>query len=175
MFKTWKVELSRHPSLLADAVEYGLIKLGYESIKSEQLSAVHCLLHGNNAFVSVPTGFGKSLVYQILPFCAERLLQPQSSHIRPVVVVISPLLSLMHNQVSVLSSKKVRAMCISGNQNTNDAYLDVVEGRVTHLFGSPEAFIGNAKWRSLFVDKSIDFSRRVVATAIDEAHCIVKW
>ena len=54
-------------------------------------------------------------------------------------------------------------------------YVDVVEGRVTHLFGSPKAFIGNAKWRSLFVDKSIDFSGRVVATAIDEAHCIVKW
>ena len=84
MFKTWKAELSQHPFLLADAVEFGLSKLCYESIKPEQLSAVQCLLHGENALVSVSTGFGKSLVYQILPFCAERLRKSQSSYITPV-------------------------------------------------------------------------------------------
>ena len=44
MFKTWKEGISREPSLLDDAVEYGLSKLGVESIKPEQLSAVCCLL-----------------------------------------------------------------------------------------------------------------------------------
>lgn len=69
MIKTWKAEISRHPSLLDDTVEYGLTELGYESIKPEQHLAVQCLLQGENAFVSVPTGFGKSLVYQILLLC----------------------------------------------------------------------------------------------------------
>ena len=109
-------------------------------------------LKGQNAFVSLQTGFGKSLVYQVLPFCAERLLKGQFTQKTPVVVIISPLVSLMYDQVAQLSSKNVRALCISGDQDAplessaaswspeirSDAYT-AVEGRVTHLFGSPEA------------------------------------
>ena len=74
-------------------------------------------LKGQNAFVSLPTGFGKSLVYQVLPFCAERLLKGQFTQKTPVVVIISPLVSLMYDQVGQLSSKNVRALCISGDQD----------------------------------------------------------
>ena len=111
-------------------------------------------LKGQNAFVSLPTGFGKSLVYQVLPFCAERLLRGQFTQKTPVVVIVSPLVSLMYDQVAQLSSKNVRALCISGDQDAplesnaaswspeirSDAYT-AVEGRVTHVFGSPEAFL----------------------------------
>ena len=118
MFKTWKEGISRDPSLLDDAVEYGLSKLGVESIKPK--TAIGCMLpphlKGQNAFVSLPTGFGKSLVYQVLPFCAKRLLKGQFTQKTPVVVIISPLVSLMYDQVAQLSSKNVRALCISGDQ-----------------------------------------------------------
>ena len=114
-------------------------------------------LKGQNAFVSLPTGFGKSLVYQVLPFCTERLLKGQFTQKTPVVVIVSPLVSLMYDQVAQLS-KNVRALCISGNQDAplessvaswspeirSDAYT-AVEGRVTHLFGSPEAFFKYCK------------------------------
>ena len=80
------------------------------------------------------TGFGKSLVYELLPFCAERLLKAQP---------------------------------LQGMPQMTRSYVEMVEGRVTHLFGSPVAFIGNEKWRYLFVDRSINFSTRVVATAIN--------
>ena len=90
----------------------------------------------------------------------------------PVVVVVSPLISLMHDQVSKLVAKGVKAMFISG-EKSDDAFTDVVEVRVTHVYGSPEAFVGNKTWRSLFVDDRV--SGRVVALAIDEAYCIVKW
>ena len=73
-------------------------------------------LKGQNAFVSLPTGFGKSLVYQVLPFCAERLLKGQITQKTPVVVIISP---LMYDQVAQLSSKNVRALCISGDQDVS--------------------------------------------------------
>ena len=52
-----------------------------------------------------------------------------------------PLISLMHDQVSKLGTKGVKAVCTSG-EVLKDASADVVEGRVTHIFGSPEAFIG---------------------------------
>ena len=91
-------------------------------------------------------------MYQVLPLCAERLLKGQFTQKTPVVVIISPLVSLMYDQVAQLSSN-VRALCISGDQDAplessaaswspeirSDAYT-AVEGRVTHLFGSPEAF-----------------------------------
>ena len=78
----------------------------------------------------------------------------------------------MHDQVSKLVAKGVKAMCISG-EKSDDAFTDVVESRVTHVFGRPEAFVGNKTWRSFFSDDRV--SRRVVALAIDEAHYIVKW
>ena len=58
------------------------------------------------------------------------------------VVVMSPLLSLMYDQVAKLIAKGVKAVCISG-EKPSDAFADTVEGRVNHVFGSPESFIGN--------------------------------
>ena len=72
------------------------------SLKPEQLSAIDAILRGRDTFVSVPTGFGKSLVYQVLPFCADWLtgrVTGISTSSKPVVMVVSPLLSLMHDQV----------------------------------------------------------------------------
>ena len=57
LFKTWMAEVSADPLLLARAVEEGLRKLGYESIKSEQLTAIESLLKGEDVFMSFPTGF----------------------------------------------------------------------------------------------------------------------
>ena len=81
-------------------------------LKPEQLSAIDAILRGRDTFVSVPTGFGKSLVYQVLPFCADWLtgrVTGISTSSKPVVMVVSPLLSLMHDQVAKLASKNIRA------------------------------------------------------------------
>ena len=61
---------------LHGAVYKGLHRLGYDSVKPKQFDAVETLLKGKDVFMSVPTGFGKSLVYQLLLFCAESLLVP---------------------------------------------------------------------------------------------------
>ena len=161
------------------AVESGLRTLGYDSIKLEQLAAVASLLKGEDVFMSVPTGFGKSLVYQILPYYSDILLRSCGPTVSGVpaasaVVIVSPLISLMQDQVSKLTSRGIKAVCIAG-EHRHDVYSDIMEGRVTHVFSSPEALVGNKTWRSLFCDDR--FSRRLVhvALAIDEAHCIMKW
>jgi len=161
-------------SVLSTSIEYGLQKMGYDRIKPEQLGAVQSVLRGDSVFMSVPTGFGKSLVYQLLPLCAKSLLQSsgRTEPTTPIVVVVSPLLSLMHDQVSKLVAKSVQAVYIS-DATSNRVHEDILDGRVTHVFGSPEAFVGSKKWRTMFLDKAL--SKRVVAIAIDEAHCIVKW
>ena len=70
-FKAWITEISANPSLVTRAVEEELYQLGYESIKLDQLTAVESLLKGDDVFISVPTGFGKSLVYQLLSVSQE--------------------------------------------------------------------------------------------------------
>ena len=68
---TTYAEVSQEPSLITRALQEGLRQLGYDSLKLEQAAALESLLQGKNVFVSVPTGFGKSLIYQMLAFCFE--------------------------------------------------------------------------------------------------------
>ena len=94
LYTAWYDNISSDMSLLHSAVDNGL--LGYERIRTEQLDVVESLLSGKDVFLSVPTRFGKSLVYQLLPFCTESLLHNSASLCHsPLVVVISPLLSLI--------------------------------------------------------------------------------
>ena len=98
------------------------------SLKPEQLSAIDAILRGRDTFVSVPTGFGKSLVYQVLPFCADWLtgrVTGISTSSKPVVMVVSPLLSLMHDQVVTLGRRcRASRVCVRFSRprfmNTND-------------------------------------------------------
>ena len=86
LFKTWKTEVATNPCLLTRTVEEGLRKLEYKSIKLEQMTAVNGMLKGEDMFVSVPTGFGKFLVFQLLPLCAKSLLQSCGFTKLPLVV-----------------------------------------------------------------------------------------
>ena len=163
LYRQWeKADLSR-------AIEGGLDALGYASVKPEQLEAIKCLLRGEDVFVSAPTGFGKSLVYQILPLCARNLLRLCGSSLTdmvPLVVVVSPLIALMQDQASKLQRiRNVNAVCLSGASRAG------VGEDTTHIFASPEAMLG----RNVELLRTAKFARRVVALAIDEAHCIVKW
>ena len=98
------------------------------SLKPEQLSAIDAILRGRDTFVSVPTGFGKSLVYQVLPFWADWLtgrVTRISTSSKPVVMVVSPLLSLMHDQVVTLGRRcRASRACVRFSRprfmNTND-------------------------------------------------------
>lgn len=111
LFRTWVDDHSSDTTLFCSAVDDGLHRLGYASIKSEQLDTVESLLRGEDVFMSGPIGFGKSLIYQLLLFCAESLLRTRASTQKSLlVVVIAPLLSLMYDQVSKLVAKGVKAV-----------------------------------------------------------------
>ena len=128
MYKVWLERVDQEPTLLSSARKHGLTRLGYMSLKPEQLSAIDAILRGRDTFVSVPTGFGKSLVYQVLPFCADWLtgrVTRISTSSKPVVMVVSPLLSLMHDQVVTLGGRcRASRACVRFSRprfmNTND-------------------------------------------------------
>ena len=85
------------PKDLETSMKVAAQRLGFSELKKQQENAVKATLCGKDVFVSLPTGFGKSLIYQILPVCAEELavLKPVGSEFKPFVLIVSPLISLM--------------------------------------------------------------------------------
>ena len=96
-----------------EAVAYALRCVGLEdlTLKPKQKEA---LIHGHDVFAWFPTGYGKSLCFQLLPFMFD--FKTSSSSERSVVLVLSPLVSLMIDQVSGLRKRGVSAAILSGNK-----------------------------------------------------------
>ena len=101
---------SSNVSSFSDAISYGLVQLGAPEIalKEEQKKAILAVYEGKDVFVSLPTGFGKSICFQILPFVFDH--KGGGNH---AVVVVSPLIALMIDQVQSLRCKGVKAFIIS--------------------------------------------------------------
>ena len=116
----------------------------FEAVKSqfevpdllpEQRKTIRSFFQGKNIFVNLPTGFGKSLIFQCLrPIVAEIFKKPRGSSI---IVVISPLRSLMEDQVRYLTSLGIPAFAIT---NDEDAAItqQVLNGDYIVVFGLPE-------------------------------------
>lgn len=82
-----------------DSVCRAAEELGYPSMKPEQLEVVLQFVKGRDVFAVLPTGFGKSLCYACLPSTFDRVLQKERGY--SIVVVVTPLLAIMKDQVSV--------------------------------------------------------------------------
>ena len=80
---------------IEESILHAARRLGYHDLREHQLNAAKKFLQGNDVFVSLPTGNGKSLIYAVLPFAFDHLRSSEGS----IVVVISPLLSQMKDQV----------------------------------------------------------------------------
>ena len=140
-------------------------------LKPEQREILVNLFAKRNVFSWLPTGYGKSICYQVLPF----LLSSGTSTIVSLVIVISPLVSLMVEQTRALRKVGVKAAILSSAAGKVDRTLvaneeDMCSCRL--LFCAPEAILCST-WRETMQSKSV--AERVVAVAIDEAHCVSKW
>ena len=137
------------------------------------------MFEGFDVFLWLPTGFGKSLCYECLPFLFDfKLGRMGDPHRRSVVLVISPLVSLMIDQVASLRKRGVAVAILSSHDVSDKRFLATSKGLETPglfslLFVSPEAVIGDTRWRESLM--TYPLSERVVALVVDEAHCISKW
>ena len=136
---------------------------GFESFKGDQEKIIRNVLNGNNTFVLMPTGGGKSLCYQLPSLIMEG-----------TAIVVSPLIALMKNQVDVINgmSEKV-GVAHYLNSSLNKAAIDQVKkdirsGLTKLLYVAPE---------SLTKEEYVEFLKTVKISfyAIDEAHCISEW
>jgi ATP-dependent DNA helicase RecQ len=144
---------------------YGALKrfYGFDTFKGRQETIIKDVLNGNNVFVIMPTGGGKSLTYQLPALISEG-----------VGIVISPLIALMKNQVDMLrASSSDEGIAHFMNSSLNRAEIeqvksDLVNHKTKLLYVAPE---------SLTKDETVEFLRtlKISLFAIDEAHCISEW
>ncbi|KAG9238829.1 P-loop containing nucleoside triphosphate hydrolase protein [Amylocarpus encephaloides] len=141
--------------------------------RQNQLEAINATLGGKDAFILMPTGGGKSLCYQ-LPAVV------QSGKTKGVTIVISPLLSLMSDQVDHLKKRNIQAFLVTGE--TSPEERNVVFGALNNPL--PEQFIQLLYVTPEMVGKSGKLSsalarlhknRRLARIVIDEAHCVSQW
>lgn len=133
---------------------------GYPGFRPLQREAMSLVMHDRDSLVVLPTGGGKSLCFQVPALCREGL-----------ALVVSPLISLMKDQVDSLQSVGVSAACINSMQTNRDK-IDVAakirRRELKLLYIAPERLVQ---------DKTIEFLQEagVAFVAIDEAHCISQW
>ncbi|MBR6180494.1 MAG: DNA helicase RecQ [Prevotella sp.] len=136
---------------------------GFDKFKGDQEAIITNVLEGNDTFVLMPTGGGKSLCYQLPSLIMEG-----------TAIVISPLIALMKNQVDVINGiSEEEGVAHYLNSSLNKAAIDqvkndILNGKTKLLYVAPE---------SLNKDDNVEFLKQVKISfyAIDEAHCISEW
>ena len=136
---------------------------GFDTFKGDQEAIIRNVLAGNDSFVLMPTGGGKSLCYQLPSLIMEG-----------TAIVVSPLIALMKNQVDAIRNySEEDGVAHFLNSSLNKAAIeqvkaDIVSGKTKLLYVAPE---------SLTKEENVEFLRTVKISfyAIDEAHCISEW
>jgi len=137
---------------------------GYDAFRGEQAAIVEQLVGGGDALVLMPTGGGKSLCYQI-----PSIVRPGTG------IVVSPLIALMHDQVSALAAVGVRAAFLNSTQDAEqrrEVEQALLAGDLDMLYLAPER-LSLESTRSL-IDRVVA-GPGIALFAIDEAHCVSQW
>lgn len=136
---------------------------GFDTFKGEQEEIIQNVLDGNNTFVIMPTGGGKSMCYQLPAFISEG-----------TAIIVSPLIALMKNQVDAIrhvSNDESIAHFLNSSLSKTDitrVKQDITDKKTKLLYVAPE---------SLIKAENIEFLQGIKVSffAIDEAHCISEW
>jgi ATP-dependent DNA helicase RecQ len=144
----------------ASALDVLRTTFGYDEFRGEQARIIGQVLEGGDALVLMPTGGGKSLCYQI-----PAILRPG------VGIVVSPLIALMHDQVTALDALGVRAGFVNSSISADERRITeraALAGELDLLYLAPERL--GMEWTQEFLDRL-----QISLFAIDEAHCVSQW
>ena len=159
-------------NLFHDALENSVLKLGRAGIKLkegqyEALKSV--VVEGKDTVCVLPTGYGKSLIYQLLPYLFDVYNNNSEEKKQSAIIVLSPLNALMEDQISKLKGTVKVVKVIENSAAVEDLKLPP-----QILFAHPEVLLEN---KQIFCNilRSKIYKERVKAIVLDEAHLVVEW
>ena len=184
--------MEENRSLIAKAKEL----IGFDKhLKPEQVECLISALEGQDVMAVLPTGFGKSLVFQLAPFVIGLKRGNSVDNIDCCALVITPLNSIMVDQCQSLCKMGIRACaldytCVHAETFTNDSDSDhsdtenesilttvslddIVRGKYQVVYAHPEALLQTARGERLL--NRLSHSKRLACVAVDEAHMILEW
>ncbi len=135
---------------------------GYDSFRGNQEDVINHVISGQNAFVLMPTGGGKSLCYQVPALC-----------LKGITVVVSPLIALMQDQVLSLQQLGIEAYAINSSVDAKEVFAiknKIRKNEIDLLYIAPERLL-TEEILTLLCEDGVEIS----LFAIDEAHCVSSW
>ena len=138
----------------------------------DQIRLINAFVNGKNIFFSVPTGDGKSIVYQSLPWIFDVL--NEQTVVFSTLIVVSPLQSLMEDQCNRMKEIGISSIAFLYENSEDDSILkDVREGVYSLVYASPECLLRKNAWRRILC--SHEFRDHCIGVAYDEVHIIAHW
>lgn len=177
------------------------LNLNFE-LKEKQIEALSAFYDNKDVLVSLKTGYGKSLIYQLTPFLSSYKASGLKN-LDKITIVIAPLNSIMKNQILSLYKKNIPSCYLDMSMSSGESYKlqessevdedednddstakddflscsvpldEVFSGKYRLVYAHPEAFLSTKKGLKYLQDKS--FVSKVCCVAIDEAHMIQEW
>ena len=139
---------------------------GHAGFRGQQEAVVRCVMEGKDALAVFPTGAGKSLCFQL----------PAVAWDDGVVIVVSPLIALIKDQVDALRAKGVAVACFNSTLSAGekrDVLAQVAAAEVRLVYTTPESLTGNGELGAAL--RTTHRAGRLRLVAVDEAHVISQW
>ena len=137
---------------------------GYSHFRENQLETCVNILMGNDTLIIAATGTGKSICYQLPP-----LMLRDIGFTNVTIIVISPLISLIEDQIASLNALGISAGYI-GSDSSSKQEQDAIDGKFCVLFSTPEKMV---RWQHGLI--SMSQNTHIICLAIDESHCVSEW
>ncbi|XP_078575413.1 ATP-dependent DNA helicase RecQ-like [Branchiostoma floridae x Branchiostoma japonicum] len=150
---------------------------GVDSFKDKQKEVLRSFLYGKDVMALLPTSFGKSLIYQAAPAVARQMLTSPQCPDRlktanfPIVIVLSPLVALIRDQVK--EARRLGVSAVSLGDATPSEIRGVQMGRFELVFGNPETWVLTSAWRDML--KTDVYQQNLLGIVVDEAHKTPAW
>ena len=157
---------------IESAIYSAVLKLGYPALRLHQKNIIASFVKGRDVFVCLPTGSGKSLCFAILPEVFQQL-----TSVHAIVLVVSPLISLMQDQVRSAMERNITAV-YAGEALQEGSPNYIMEGKLYRgeyqlVFVIPEMILCDERWDEIL--SSSEYQEHLVGLVVDEAHGVKTW